>query len=321
MTNGSITEWISCCFGDITTLVSSGRSKKFNQGEHVLYGSTGQIGWTNDLAVTTKAILVARVGANAGTVQYVKGQFGVTDNTIIVQIKNEQSYGYWFLYLTHENLNDIIYGSGQPLITGSIIKRLEVSMPPIKEQKAIAKALSDTDALIAALEKLITKKRAIKTATMQQLLTGKTRLPGFGEGKGYKDSELGRIPEDWEVVPISTFASVVSGGTPSRDNGGYWGGDIPWVTTTLISWKAIVQVDEYISESGLFNSAAKWISKGAVLMAMYGQGKTRGKVGLLGIDATINQACAAIEPRNTVDGQYLFYHLLRRLLLQWRSRC
>ena len=78
-----------------------------------------------------------------------------------------------------------------------------LQLPKLPEQKAIAKALSDTDALITTLEKLIDKKRAIKTATMQQLLTGRTRLPGFGEGKGYKDSELGRIPEDWDVVSLN----------------------------------------------------------------------------------------------------------------------
>jgi len=86
----------------------------------------------------------------------------------------------------------------------TIVDKMEVSIPKSKqEQNAIAKALSDTDALIASLTKLIEKKRAIKTATMQQLLTGKTRLPGFGEGKGYKDSDLGRIPEDWNILTLN----------------------------------------------------------------------------------------------------------------------
>ena len=86
----------------------------------------------------------------------------------------------------------------------------------IKEQTAIANALSDVDALIAELEKLITKKQAIKTATMQQLLTGRTRLPEFanhpdGTPKGYKQTELGEIPEDWEVKPLSELCDLKSG--------------------------------------------------------------------------------------------------------------
>lgn len=72
----------------------------------------------------------------------------------------------------------------------------------VEEQRAIATALSDVDALIAALDKLIAKKRHLKTAAMQQLLTGKKRLPGFGEGKGYKQTEVGVIPEDWDVIEV-----------------------------------------------------------------------------------------------------------------------
>ncbi|MGP7733633.1 restriction endonuclease subunit S [Oceanimonas smirnovii] len=90
------------------------------------------------------------------------------------------------------------------------INRCPVLVPPRKEQTAIANALSDVDALIGSLEALIVKKQAIKTATMQQLLTGRTRLPQFathpdGRPKGYKTSELGEIPEDWEVVPFGSL--------------------------------------------------------------------------------------------------------------------
>ncbi|HDT6079864.1 TPA: restriction endonuclease subunit S, partial [Aeromonas veronii bv. veronii] len=80
------------------------------------------------------------------------------------------------------------------------------------EQKIIANVLSDSDALIDALEQLIAKKQAIKSATMQQLLTGRTRLPAFalrpdGTPKGYKPSELGDIPEDWEVESVYELAN------------------------------------------------------------------------------------------------------------------
>ncbi len=86
------------------------------------------------------------------------------------------------------------------------IRSIRLPQPPtLDEQERIARALSDTDKLIASLEKLIIKKKDIKTATLQQLLTGKTRLPGFGEGKGYKQTELGKIPEDWS---LSSYGEV-----------------------------------------------------------------------------------------------------------------
>lgn len=99
-----------------------------------------------------------------------------------------------------------------PNITSTDIKNYELPLPSVKEQTAIANVLSDSDALIDALEQLIAKKQAIKSATMQQLLTGRTRLPAFalrpdGTKKGYKPSELGEIPEDWEVKSVYALAN------------------------------------------------------------------------------------------------------------------
>lgn len=108
--------------------------------------------------------------------------------------------------------------SGQPGINGNEFARLPIPVPPLSEQTAIANALSDVDALIQELEKLIAKKQAIKTATMQQLLTGRTRLPQFvhhpdGRKKGYKASELGEIPEDWELMPLGELTEVIRNGS------------------------------------------------------------------------------------------------------------
>ena len=104
----------------------------------------------------------------------------------------------------------------------TIVNRMPLSVPSdTKEQAAIANALSDVDALIGELEKLIAKKQAIKTATMQQLLTGRTRLPQFslredGTKKGTKPSELGEIPEDWEVKTYGEVFTFLSTSTNSR---------------------------------------------------------------------------------------------------------
>ncbi|MFQ1769393.1 restriction endonuclease subunit S [Aeromonas veronii] len=94
------------------------------------------------------------------------------------------------------------------------VRQLKFALPlTVVEQTAIANVLSDSDALIDALEQLIAKKQAIKSATMQQLLTGRTRLPAFalrpdGTQKGYKPSELGEIPEDWVVIPLGDICSL-----------------------------------------------------------------------------------------------------------------
>jgi type I restriction enzyme S subunit len=111
---------------------------------------------------------------------------------------------------------------------------------------------------------------------------------------GYKQTEVGVIPCDWKIKRIGELALVGSGGTPSRKNQAYWGGSIPWVTTSQIDFGSINSADQFITDLGLQNSAAKLLPKGTLLLALYGQGKTRGKVAILGFEAATNQACASI---------------------------
>jgi type I restriction enzyme, S subunit len=112
-----------------------------------------------------------------------------------------------------------------------------------EEQKAIAQTLSDVDVLIAALDKLIAKKRNIKTATMQQLLTGKTRLLGFGEGKGYKKTEVGVIPEDWEVKKLGDVIKSFQNGYAFSAQG-YVDYGIPIITMAQIGLDGAFQFME-----------------------------------------------------------------------------
>ncbi len=99
-------------------------------------------------------------------------------------------------------------------ITTDSLRKLQVCIPKTtKEQQRIANALSDVDTLIANLEKLIAKKKNIKQGAMQQLLTGRKRLPGFAPAKPtYKQTELGKIPTDWEFVPVSELAKDMADG-------------------------------------------------------------------------------------------------------------
>jgi type I restriction enzyme S subunit len=88
--------------------------------------------------------------------------------------------------------------------------------------------------------------------------------------------------------------------------------EIPWITTSDVNFQVITSAEEFLTSEGLRNSSAKLFPKGTVLMAMYGQGKTRGQVALLGIEAATNQACAAILPRKGVDPYFAFLNLAGR---------
>lgn len=133
-----------------------------------------------------------------------------------------------------------------PNITSNDIKKFPIIFPSIGEQQAIATALSDVDALITSLDKLIAKKRDIKQATMQQLLTGKIRLPGFS-GKlklGYKQTEVGMIPVDWEVTKLGKVADVKTGpfGSTLHEKD-YVDDGTPIITVEHLSEQGIVYVN------------------------------------------------------------------------------
>ena len=171
-------DWALKTISSIATTVSSGRSHVDAEfGDFPVYGSTGMIGRTAKSDYAGRAILVARVGANAGTLNVVDGEYGVTDNTIILRINNSVLWSYVWRQLDAKQLNSMVFGSGQPLITGTQIKNLLVPFPPTKaEEEAIATILSDMDADLAALEEKLAKARMIKQGMMQELLTGRIRL-------------------------------------------------------------------------------------------------------------------------------------------------
>ncbi|HCT4630094.1 restriction endonuclease subunit S [Proteus mirabilis] len=169
-------------------------------------------------------IVLARTGASVGksylykehdgTLIYAGFLIKVSPDKNILEPRFLSQYLQTQRYWSWVNVNSM--RSGQPGINGNEYGSLLVPLPKIDEQNAIANALSDVDALISELEKLIAKKQAIKTATMQQLLTGRTRLPQFalredGTPKGTKPSELGEIPVDWEVVTLGTASSFING--------------------------------------------------------------------------------------------------------------
>ncbi|HDV4112531.1 N-6 DNA methylase [Pseudomonas aeruginosa] len=119
------------------------------------------------------------------------------------------------------------------------------------------------------------------------------------------------VNPDFPLVELGEICDVKSGGTPDRSEPSYWSGNIPWIKTGQIDFGWISKADEYITEAGMMNSSTRMVPAGTVLMAMYGQGITRGKVAILGIDATVNQACAAIIPKagSPIDRDYLFHVL------------
>jgi type I restriction enzyme S subunit len=159
---------------------------------------------------------------------------------------------------------------------------------------------------MAAQARKVEALKTHKKGLMQQL------FPREGETQPRLRFPEFRNAGEWVSDSLGNIFETTSGGTPGRTEKAYWNGDIPWITTTLVDFRVITNAEEFLTSEGLKNSSAKLFPKGTVLMAMYGQGKTRGQVALLGIKAATNQACAAILPRNGIDPYFVFLNLAGR---------
>jgi type I restriction enzyme S subunit len=129
----------------------------------------------------------------------------------------------------------------------------------------------------------------------------------MGVKTGYKQTEVGVIPEDWGIVSIGELCKCFSGGTPSTSNPRYYDGAIPWITSSDLNKGRITEVEGRISSDGLIHSAAKMVDKRTLLLALYGA--TAGVSAVTEIRAAINQAVLAIFPIR-INTEYLF-QLLR----------
>ncbi len=182
-------------------------------------------------------------------------------------------------------------------INKTSLGQFPVPLPPTKdEQQAIAAALSDADALIESLSLLLAKKRQIKHGAVQELLTGKKRLPGFNA--------------DWVTRRLDQLADIRNGGTPSTAQEHFWNGDVLWCTpsdiTSLHGQKYIYYTARRVTQLGVRASAAELIPANSVVMT------SRATIGECAINAhpvTTNQGLKSFIPFDGVDAEFLYYLL------------
>ncbi|MDD2236182.1 MAG: restriction endonuclease subunit S [Kiritimatiellae bacterium] len=145
---------------------------------------------------------------------------------------------------------------------------------------------------------------------MKKNKTTQPRIPNENR-PGYKETKVGWIPEEWTFRRIDFFCKLRSGGTPSRTRSEYWNGIIPWATTSEVKNGTITETRENITEKGLQESSACLLDRGTLIIAMYGQGATRGRVAILGKPMAVNQACLAVYPeKNQADSPFMYHRLI-----------
>jgi type I restriction enzyme, S subunit len=181
-------------------------------------------------------------------------------------------------------------------ITGITSKTLKAITIPIRskdEQSRIVCQLNEIGRQLTNAERQIAKLDQLTKSRFVEMFGDPVR----GKSK-FSKSKLGEL------------AAISSGATPKRDHPEYYGGNIPWVKTTEVARGNVTAAEEYITQAGLANSSCRLVPAGSVLVAMYGQGETRGKAAMLEIEAATNQACAAIEcDPAKLDASYALHHL------------
>lgn len=203
-----------------------------------------------------------------------------------------------YCFSTEAVRNAIITGctyTTRALTNGKQLSAIKMPVPPKPEQGAIAAALSDIDTLIVNLEKLIAKKKAIKRGAMQELLTGKRRLPGFDGA--------------WKSYVLEELCDMFSGGTPNSRIGSYYGGDIPWVSISDISFsgKYLKNTEKSLTKEGIDNSSARIYPVNTLLFAMYA---SIGKCCISKHSVSSSQAILGIYNFRNVECEFLYYYLL-----------
>lgn len=247
-------------FADVTTGDKNTQDAEEN-GKYPFYVRSPIVERINKFSYDTEGVITAGDGVGTGKVfHYAKGKFGLHQRAyLIYNFKNtDPKYFYYnFSKNFYERVHSMTAKSSVDSVRREMITKMQIPIPPtLAEQQRIAKALSDVDALISTTEKLIQKKKNIKQGAMQNLLTGKKRLPGFGDKQTdlfvpngthtkevkdvspgqirlsakMKQTELGEIPEDWEVKTLGEmlkighgkdYKNLKSGNVPVYGTGGY----------------------------------------------------------------------------------------------------
>ena len=166
---------------------------------------------------------------------------------------------------------------------------IQIPLPPLPEQRRIAAILDKADALRAKRRQAIAK---------LDLLLQSVFLEMFGDPV--------TNPRGLKKIALGALCEIGSGSTPSREVTANFEGDVPWIKSTEVDWGVIESTSESLSESGVRSARLKTFPRNTVVVALYGQGVTRGKCAITAIPATMNQACAGIRPSEHLDHIYLF---------------
>lgn len=327
-------EWEVVKLGEVCDELKQGKilptSKITNQYKFPVYGANGIIGYYDNYFVPPGKILITCRGSTCGEVNITISNAFVTNNSMILYEKSYliiNTYLYYVLiFYSTKNLRN---GSGQPQITKGVLINHKIPLPPLDEQQAIAEVLQTIQEAKEKTEAVIKTTRQLKKSMMKHLFTYGVanfdfRLTNESNSNEInsqilnrqsqiklKDTEIGPIPEHWKVVKLGEVAEkIFGGGTPSTKNHEFWGGHIPWTTSSIIKEDEIVLTNfqRTITEKGLKNSSTNIAPKGSLLL---GTRVGVGKSIITNFDIAINQDLTAVVLKEKITNAYFLAYLFK----------
>lgn len=289
-------------------------------------------------------ILIARYGASVGRIcTGMSGAYNVAMAKVIIPEYMERKYVYYILK-SHVFQTEIlkIERSAQDGFNKDDLAKLTIPVPPtIEEQNKIVEQLELLLGKInnssERLERIPTILRRFRQSVLSSACSGKltadwrevnectennilNAVNNFYKNASKKDKkEIDKFQKfayinaeiensKWIKCNIGAIGKVCNGSTPSTKEPSYWNGSIPWVSSGEVNNNIIIDTERKITEQGYDNASVKMLKKGTVLLAMIGEGKTRGQTAILNIDATINQNIAAVDlSHNLISSKYIWY--------------
>ena len=177
----------------------------------------------------------------------------------------------------------------------NVVREMSIPVPPLEVQREIVRILDQFTTLEAELEAELEARWAQYEYYRNQLLS--------------YDALVSRCPNGVEYKSIGSFSKCVAGATPNSKNPSLWDGDIPWMSSGEVNKKTVYSTNRFITQLGFDSCSTKMVPAGAVVIALAGQGKTRGTVARIRIELCTNQSLCAIITDKTVDSDYLFHYL------------
>lgn len=245
----------------------------------------GTVLWSSRAPIGLVAIADIPVSTNQGFKSF------IPSNTL------DSGYLAYWLIANRTALQALGVGATFKEVSGKRAAEIQIPLPPLNEQKRIAEILGGVADSIARLEK-------------QRELVNQLEQLWF--------NELNKL-SDQSRTYLKDVCSVQTGSTPSRKIAAYYNGDIPWVKTGEVTGQKIESTEEHVTELAIQETNCRIFPVGTTLVAMYGQGATRGRAGILGCKAATNQACAAVITNNPENQDFVFavlrnsYNELRNL--------